>query len=126
MVDLEITEIISMVAQPKAIMMIHNNSDVKAIGNTVPIYIGTSTHIDLLIKLGAETGTASIKYNIDVWESVSETVIRTYEGTELTAAGVDSISVDGLVLGDWIKVRWTGTLSTDNWFASVYVKLIAK
>lgn len=129
MVDLAITEIINLVTQPKSIIMVHNNVAVKAVDNTVPIYIGNATHVDLLINLGAKTGTAGITYHIAVIESVSGKTVRTYDGTALSASdATDTISVDGLVLGDWIKVTWTtaAALSNDHYFSGVTAKLVVK
>lgn len=129
MVDLAVTEIINLATQPKSIIMVHNNVAVKAVGNTVPIYIGNSTHIELLVNLGTETGTAGITYHIDVIESVSDKTVRTYAGTPLSASdATDTISVDGLVLGDWIKVTWTTAvaLSDTHYFSNVTAKIVVK
>jgi len=127
MTDVTPTDVVNHVVDP-TVLKIHNNATVNAVGKTVPIYIGTAKHIDLLISLGGETGTASIKYHINVIEPVSGVTIRTYDGSELTAVGVDYITVDALTTGDWITVNWStaGTLSSEHYFSAVYVRLVAK
>jgi len=128
MTDVTPTDVSNRAREPVLVTKIHNNSTVNAVGKTVPIYIGDCKHLDLLISLGAETGTASIKYHINVIESVSGVTIRTYDGTELTAVGVDYITVDALTTGDWVTVNWStaGTLSAEHCFTAVYARLIAK
>lgn len=123
------TDVVNHVREPTLIIKIHDNVTVNAVNATVPIYIGDCKHLDLLVYITGETGTASIKYHINVVEASSGKTIRTYDGTELTAGAVtDYITVDGLTTGDYITVNWStaGTLSGSHYFTGVYARLIGK
>lgn len=109
--------------------LILENATVNSASNSDTFYVGSAKHADCLIYLGGETGTATIQFHVDVIEPSSGQVIRTYDGTEMTAVGADYITIDGLTLGTAIRVSWdagTGTLDASNYFTGVYCRLVAK
>ena len=128
MTDVTPTDIENHISVPALVTMIHNNVTVDAVGKTVPIHIGNSTVVELLVNITGETGTATIQYHINVIEEVSGKTVKTYDGTSLSAAGVDYILISGVTLGDYITVNWstTGSLSGAHYFTGVTARLIAK
>jgi len=106
--------------------LIHDNATISSAGETADKNIKGATHIDLLISVGGIVGTPSIQFHVDVKEEKSGQTIRTYSGTSLTSAGTDYITIDRLTLGQYIRVRWTGTLDVANYVTGVFVRLIAK
>lgn len=103
---------------------------VNSSGSSDIYYIGTAKQVDVLIYAGAETGTATLQFHLQVIEPASGQVITTYDGTEITAGDTaDYITVDGLTLGTHVKVTWdggTGTLDASNYFSGVYCRIVAK
>ena len=107
--------------------LVINNQTVDAAGASSVLDISGSNVVEVLISVGTVTGTPDITFHVQVVESASGAVIKTYDGAALTAAGVDSIIVPATsVKGDTIKVTWTGTLDASNYFANVYCRAIAK
>ena len=109
--------------------LVKDNEFIKAAGESNLYNVAPFRHVDVLIVVGTETGTAGIQFFVDVVEIASNTTIRTYNGTDLSAAGVDHITIDNLTLGTHIKIRWTAgsaTLDASNWFDACYVRVVAK
>ena len=89
--------------------------------------IGSSKHVDVLFTFGAFTGGASptVQMKLQILEKTSATVIRTYNGAALSAAGNDNISVDGLTLGDTVNVTIVATGAPTN-ITGAYLRMVAK
>ncbi|MCL7412621.1 MAG: hypothetical protein M8353_03265 [ANME-2 cluster archaeon] len=106
--------------------ILKNNEALAANGNSANQNILGAKHVDVLISVGTPTGSSpTIQFYLDVMEETSSAVIRTYNGTLLSAAGVDYITVDGLTLGQYVRVRWVLGGTTPS-FPNCYVRLIAK
>jgi len=110
--------------------LVISGTTINSSGNSDTYYIGSAKHIDVLIRVGAETGTATIQFHLQVIEPTSGAVIRTYDGTAITDGNTsDYITVDGLTLGTHVKVTWDnggGTLDASNYFDNVYCRIVAK
>ena len=107
--------------------LIHNNATVNSTGQSDSLAVKGAKHIDVLIRVGSMTGSPTIQFHVDVIEPTSGAVIRTYDGTSISAADTsDWITVDGLTLGTHVKVRWDGTLDTSNYFSGVFCRIVAK
>lgn len=107
--------------------LIHNNATVNSTGQSDSLAVKGAKHIDVLIRVGSMTGSPTIQFHVDVIEPTSGAVIRTYDGTSISAADTsDWITVDGLTLGTYVKVRWDGTLDTSNYFSGVFCRIVAK
>ena len=106
--------------------LIKNNETIDAAGESSVYNIRGAKHVDVLIYVGATTGSPSITFHLQVIEPTSGKVIRTYDGSQLTAEGADYITVDGLTLGTHVKVTWDGTLDTSNYFSGCFVRIVAK
>ncbi len=127
MVDTIVTYTRNVVAEPLVEGMVHNNTIINAVGSSEDIYIGDAKHVEVLIKLGTMTNTATIQYHINAMENNSDTIIRTFDGTILSATNAtDYITVDGFTLSDRINITWTGILNENNFFSGVYCKVIVK
>jgi hypothetical protein len=94
--------------------------------NSGNVDIKGARHVDVLIYVGAATGSPSITFYLDVIEPASGETIRSYSSDTLLAAGATWITVDNLLLGTTVRVRWTGTLDALNYFSGCYVRLVAK
>jgi hypothetical protein len=119
-----------MVKTPDSVQIIHNAETVNTAGKTTSIYVGDATQVTLLIKTGAiGAGTPIILYNINVIESISGAVVKTYAGTAIATVTTDYILVSGVTLGDYVNIEWTsnaGSLNGANYFTGVTAKLIIK
>ena len=109
-------------------VLVLNNDTINAAGQSKDIFIGDAEHVDVLIVVGGLVGTAAgLQFELQVVEKTTGEVIYTYKGTALSSAPVtDYITVDRLTLGDTIRIAWTGTLSTSNYFTGVTVSVVAK
>jgi len=129
MVDTVVTYTTNHVDVPYVDAMILNNVTVQATGNSETIYIGKLTHIELLANVGILTGVTDITFHITVLGGNASTVVRTFDGTQLSASdATDYILVNGLSIGTYVKITWTssGGLDDTHKFANVYVQFIAK
>ena len=107
--------------------LIHNNATVDSTGQSDSLAVKGAKHVDVLIRVGSMTGSPTIQCHVDVIEPTSGAVIRTYDGTSISAADTsDWITVDGLTLGTHVKVRWSGTLDASNYFSGVFCRIVAK
>lgn len=106
--------------------LILNSATVNSAGDSGNLTIKGAKHVDVLIYVGAPTGSPSIQFHLQVIEPESGKVIRTYDGSTLTSESPDWITVDGLLLGTTVKVTWDGTLNATNYFSGVYCRLVAK
>ena len=106
--------------------LILNNATIDSAGESDIYNIRGAKHVDVLIYVGAPTGSPSITFHLQVIEPTSGKVIRTYDGNQLTAEGADWITVDGLTLGTHVKVTWDGTLDASNYFSGCFVRIVAK
>ena len=106
--------------------LVLENATVNSSGNSADLDIKGAKHVDVLIVVGTPTNSPSIQFHLDVIEPASGQVIRTYDGSTLSAAGTDYITVDGLTLGTTVRVRWDGTLDASNYFSGVYCRVVAK
>ena len=107
-------------------VMVLRNHSIKSAGQSSIYYIGAAKHVDVLIRVGSPTGTPSITFHLQVIDINSGQVIRTYDGSTLSAEGSDWITVDGLTLGTHIRITWDGTLDASNYFDNVFCRVIAK
>ncbi len=109
-------------------VLVLDNATLNAEGQSNDIFIGDAEHIDVLISVGGLVGTAAgLQFELQIIEKTSGAVIYTYKGTSLSSAPVtDYITVDRLTLGDTVRIAWTGTLSTSNYFTGVYVRVVPK
>ncbi len=129
MVDTTVTYTVNTVNQPHVDALILNNITVQTTGNSAPIYIGGLSHLELLINVGTLTGVTDITFHITVLGGDATTVVRTYDGTQLSASGkTDYILVDSLTTGTYVKVTWTSVAGLDGTkkFANVYAQFLAK
>jgi hypothetical protein len=108
--------------------LILDNQAIKAVGNSASLEIGESTHVEILVAVGAMTGTSTITFHVEVIESSSNTVIDTYDGNQISvSSGIDSILLtDTDTIGGTIRVTWTGTLNANNYFSGVYCRIATK
>jgi len=106
--------------------LILNNATIDSEGESNILNIRGAKHVDVLIYVGAPTGSPNITFHLQVIEPTSGKVIRTYDGNQLTGEGADWITVDGLTLGTHIKVTWDGTLDSSNYFSGCFVRIVAK
>jgi len=107
--------------------LIHNNATVNSTGQSDSLEIKGAKHIDVLIRVGSITGSPTIQFHVDVIEPTSGAVIRTYDGTSISAANTsDYITIDGLTLGTHVRVSWDGTLDASNYFSGVFCRIVAK
>jgi len=106
--------------------LILNDATIDSAGESDILKIKGAKHVDVLIYVGAPTGSPSITFHLQVIEPSSGKVIRTYDGNQLTAEGADWITVDGLTLGTHIKITWDGTLDSSNYFSGCFVRVVAK
>jgi len=121
-----IPRVIDLLEKPLLDELIKNNETIDAAGESETYNIGAAKHVDVLIYVGAVTGSPSITFHLQVIEPTSGKVIRTYDGSQLTAEGADYITVDGLTLGTHVKVTWDGTLDSSNYFSGCFVRIVAK
>jgi len=116
--------------KPTVDELILKNQIVTESGESGAYNIGSAKHIDVLIRVGTETGTATIQFHLQVIEPASGAVIETYDGTAITDGDTsDCITVNGLTLGTHVKVTWDnggGTLDASNYFSGVYCRIVAK
>lgn len=130
MTDVVVTNVKSFVKEPSLDITVLNAVHIKAVGQTEEIYIGDTKYLELLTTLGTETGAASIKFNVEVMNTLptTHTVIKTYSGAERTAEGSEVLTIDNTGTGDYVRVTWTtaGTLSTSHWYSTCYVRLLGK
>lgn len=124
--DLALTALRDDLLNPTADVLVLSNATVDAAGSSADIAIKGAKHVDVLIYVGPPTGAPSITFHLLVVEPASGNVIRTYDGTTLTAEGADYITVDGLTLGTTVRVTWDGTLDASNYFSGVFCRLVAK
>jgi len=107
--------------------LILNNVTIDSAGESDILNIRGAKHVDVLIYVGAPTGSPNITFHLQVIEPTSGKVIRTYDGTNLTTEGSDYITVgDSGTLGTHVKVTWDGTLDSSNYFSGCFVRIVAK
>lgn len=107
--------------------LLFEDATINSPGSSINYEIKGATHVDVLIKVGNAIGSPSLQFHLNVIEPSSGAVIRTYDGSTLTASdSVDYITVDGLTLGTHINLSWDGTLDSSNYFDGVYVRIVAK
>jgi len=124
--DLAITALRDALLDPVLDQPILNNATIDSAGESDILNIRGAKHVDVLIYVGAPTGSPDITFHLQVIEPTSGKVIRTYDGNQLTGEGADWITVDGLTLGTHIKVTWDGTLDSSNYFSGCFVRVVAK
>jgi len=124
--DIAISALRDALLDPIVDELIKNNETIDAAGESSVYNIRGAKHVDVLIYVGTPTGSPSITFHLQVIEPTSGKVIRTYDGSSLTAEGPDYITVDGLTLGTHVKVTWDGTLDTSNYFTGCFVRIVAK
>ena len=89
--------------------------------------ISFAKHVDVEFEFATFTGGSSptVQCNLQAINPVSGTVIRTFNGAILSAAGHDYISVDALMLGDTISLTIVVTGSPTN-ITGTYARFIPK
>jgi len=107
--------------------LLFEDATINSPGSSINYEVKGAIHVDVLIKVGNAIGSPSLQFHLNVIEPSSGAVIRTYDGSTLTASdSVDYITVDGLTLGTHINLSWDGTLDSSNYFDGVYVRIVAK
>lgn len=111
---------------PQLNTLIKSDDIIIANGSSESQNIRGAKHVDVLISVGNPTGTTpTIQFFLDILEETSGETVRTYNGALLSAAGKDYITVDGLTLGQYVKVRWVVGGGDPSW-PDVYTRLVAK
>ena len=124
--DIRLVDLRDSLINPLLDVEILDNVTIDAAGSSSNYAVKTSKHADLLIKVGAATGSPSITFHVEVIEPTSGAVIRTYDGNSLSAAGADWVTIDNLTMGTYLKVTWDGTLDASDYFSNCYARLITK
>ena len=106
--------------------LVLNAQTVNAAGTSNTYPISNVSRVELLIVAEGINGSPSLQFHIDVLEPTTNKVIKSYDGTALTAEGVDNIFISNSLLGDTIQVRYDGTLDSSNYFSSVTARLIVR
>lgn len=113
--------------QPVVNDLIHNGVAVNSAGSSSLYSIGGAKRVDVLIYVSSVVGSPSAEFSVEVIESASSQVIKSYSSGTITASGSYYIGIDGQanVLGDTIRVSWTG-VDGSNYLDGVYTRLIVK
>jgi len=113
--------------QPVVNDLIHNGVAVNSAGSSSLYSIGGAKRVDVLIYVSSVVGSPSAEFSVEVIESASSQVIKSYSSGTITASGSYYIGIDGQanVLGDTIRVSWKG-VDSSNYLDGVYTRLIVK
>jgi len=115
------------IPQPVVNDLIHNSATVNSAGSSSLYSIGGAKRVDVLIYVSSVVGTPSAEFFVDVIESASSQVIKSYSSGTISSVGSYYIGIDGQanVLGDTIRVSWTG-VDGSNYLDGVYTRLVVK
>lgn len=81
---------------------------------------------EVLIVVKNTNGAPNMTVALDVIDSLTGEIIKTYTSDNITSDTNTYIYVVNDVLGDALRVRWYGILDDTNYFGDVTIKLIAK